>query len=379
MTHIPSIEIFVRHSADCDHQDDARWKRCRCRKHLRWTWDGQQYRQPAKTRSWDGAERAKRELELKYESAQLGKLVQDDKPATVEQAITAFLQDKTGGRAVGSTVAKYKLTLARFQEFCDRQSLYFVREVTLPHLSAWREEWGKYYESVFALRNNQSRVRHFFRYCHNAGMIRDNPAPKLSPIAITDDDFNVDPFSEKEYRAILKAIPKCDDITAANRARVSALMQLQRWAGLSLVDGVLLEKNELIATGDHFRVDTSRRKTGVRVSNVIPSWLGRELLKVKNGNPEFFFQTGAATAKSATSVYDKLYRKVFQRAGIVNGGSHRLRHLFAVSLLEKGVDIRLVSKALGHKNLSVTERHYAKWSTKQQSSLEKALAKAWAS
>jgi integrase len=76
-------------------------------------------------------------------------------------------------------------------------------------------------------------------------------------------------------------------------------------------------------------------------------------------------------------VYDKLYRKVFKKAGIINGGSHRFRHLFAVSLLEKKVDIRLVSKALGHKSLAVTERYYAKWSHQQQSNLERALTKTW--
>jgi site-specific recombinase XerD len=70
---------------------------------------------------------------------------------------------------------------------------------------------------------------------------------------------------------------------------------------------------------------------------------------------------------------------VFQNAGIVNAGSHRFRHLFAVSLLEKGVDIRLVSKALGHKSRAVTERFYASWSRKQQTTLESALTKTWTS
>jgi len=49
---IPSIEIFVRHAAGCRYRDDEGWKRCDCRKHLRWTFDGKQYRRSAKTRSW---------------------------------------------------------------------------------------------------------------------------------------------------------------------------------------------------------------------------------------------------------------------------------------------------------------------------------------
>ena len=150
MPAIPQIDVFVRHSADCDHRDDEHWKRCHCRKHLRWTSDGKQYRKAAKTRSWEGAERAKRELELKYQDAQQGGAVSNDRPSIVEEAIQAFLAEKRGGRSAVGTLAKYKLTLSRLQEFCDRHELRFIREIRLEHLSSWREEWSKYYSSKFA-------------------------------------------------------------------------------------------------------------------------------------------------------------------------------------------------------------------------------------
>lgn len=117
-------------------------------------------------------------------------------------------------------------------------------------------------------------------------------------------------------------------------------------------------------------------KTGTQISNVILEFVAGELLRLET-NSTYFFWSGQSSQKSASSSYDKLYRKLFQKAGTLNGGSHRLRHLFAVSLLENGVDIRLVSKALGHKSVAITERYYAKWSRQQQSNLEKALTKAW--
>ncbi len=52
MPAVPLIEIFVRHNADCERQGDERWKRCNCRKHLRWSCQGKQYRRSAKTRFW---------------------------------------------------------------------------------------------------------------------------------------------------------------------------------------------------------------------------------------------------------------------------------------------------------------------------------------
>jgi HNH endonuclease len=48
---VPSITIFVRHGKDCPYVSDNFYRRCRCRKHLRWTDKGKQMKVSAKTRS----------------------------------------------------------------------------------------------------------------------------------------------------------------------------------------------------------------------------------------------------------------------------------------------------------------------------------------
>jgi integrase len=151
---------------------------------------------------------------------------------------------------------------------------------------------------------------------------------------------------------------------------------ITQWSGLSLVDAVHLAKDELQQTGKTFRVRTQRRKTGAHINSVIPSWLGKELLKVKNGNPTHFFVTGEATVKGAVSTIDKMYRQVFKQAGI-EGTSHMFRHTFSVELLKAGVDIRKVSRALGHSSVTITERYYAKWNKAQQDILDGDLKQAW--
>ena len=95
-------------------------------------------------------------------------------------------------------------------------------------------------------------------------------------------------------KRILAAVGKCG-LQPRNAARVKACIQLQRWSGLSIVDAVCLSKDELVQAGKVFRVRVQRRKTGTHVNNVIPEWLGVELLKVKNGNPHFVFVSGEAT------------------------------------------------------------------------------------
>ena len=161
-------------------------------------------------------------------------------------------------------------------------------------------------------------------------------------------------------------------MTDTNKARIRALVQLQRWSGLSLVDAVCLSKDELKQVGDIFRVVLDRQKTGTHINNVIPAWLGQELLKVKNGNPEYFFWTGLTTPEDAPSYFHKLYRKVFKAAG-VEGSSHHFRHTYAIELLKAGIDIRTVQKALGHSSLGTTEKYYSRWNLAQQDLMDASL------
>src|ERR1700694_3895057 len=57
--------------------------------------------------------------------------------------------------------------------------------------------------------------------------------------------------------------------------------------------------------------------------------------------------------------------------------SHDFRHTFAIEQLKRGVDIRTVSKALGHSSVTVTEKYYGKWCPSQQAILDDALSGAW--
>src|SRR5271169_1252470 len=114
MSTTPVITVFVRHSADCKYAGDEFCKRCHCRKHLRWTHNGKQYRKKAGTRTWAEAEDIKRKLEAQYEG----------KPATAEQeqqtidrAVELFLASKKAQGVDGQVVKKYDRELQRLNAF----------------------------------------------------------------------------------------------------------------------------------------------------------------------------------------------------------------------------------------------------------------------
>lgn len=365
------ITVYKRHSAGCDHQEDRNWKRCDCNVWLAWSKDGKQVKQSAKTRSWEAGQRAAGTLAKQFAD---GLTPSPVNAKTVQQAIDLFLANKRGENLAADSLYRHEHTTADLLAFCNREGIIFVKDITLHNLTSWRNEWTV--KAPQARRSRQEKVRNFFKFCLGSGMIATSPAAQMSAIKVKNDSDAIRAFEPKEYDRVIAAIPRTT-MTDVNKARIKALMQLQRWSGLSLVDAVCLSKEELKQTGDSFSVACDRQKTGTHINNWIPTWLGEELLKVKNGNPEYFFWTGTTTPEDAPSYFQKLYRKVFAASG-VTGSSHDFRHTYAKELLVSGVDIRMVQKALGHSSLQVTERYYSKWDQAQQGVLHETLRDAMA-
>ena len=60
------------------------------------------------------------------------------------------------------------------------------------------------------------------------------------------------------------------------------------------------------------------------------------------------------------------FHRALLDAGIERHRFHDLRHTFATVLLGKGVDVAVVSKALGHSNVSTTADIYSHWTRPMQ-------------
>src|SRR5450631_4334124 len=113
----PVITIFVRHNAGCKYAGDEFTKRCDCKKHLRWTWQGKQFRKKTGARSWAAAEDAKRALE-----AQLtGRVQTADAPECrlLSESIRVFEQNKQAQGLNSHVLSMHKRELKRLLDFYE--------------------------------------------------------------------------------------------------------------------------------------------------------------------------------------------------------------------------------------------------------------------
>jgi site-specific recombinase XerD len=370
---VPSITIYVRHAPDCKYRDDETWKRCDCRKHLRWSFDGRQHRVSAKTRSWSQAEDKKRELEDSFKAGGKPEVIQETRK-TIASAIELFLLErKTAGLSL-SIVKKYDRELGRFKQFFESRSKFFPSEISLETLVQYRGTWDELYPSSLTRQQVQTRLRRFLRFCHNGGWLE--RVPTLS--AITADEPPTMPLSPAEYTKLLAQIPK--EFESAKAARVRALVQLMRHSGLAIRDAVTLQKSEIKKDEKKklVRVVTKRQKTGTHVSVPLPPDVAAEILAVKNGN-EYLFWTGGGLETSAVTNWQHDLRTLFRAAfgKDTNFTPHCLRDTAACSWLTAGIPMEEVSKLLGHTSIKTTEKHYAAWAQARQDRLDTLVVAAW--
>lgn len=371
----PIITIFVRHSLGCPHTGDEFYKRCLCWKHLRWSYQGKQYRKATKQKTWAGAERVKREGELSYEVA--GKPTEPDRPPMVRQAVETFIRDKQGQNLNRSVLGKYRRELSRFIDFCEQRGTFYLAEVGLPDLTEFRLSWEAEYPSSITRQKVQERLRAFFRYALYAGFIHRNPSVAMS--AIKTEQVPTLPLTPEQFKSLLDAIPRIfPDTTKA--ARVRALIRCMRYSGLAIGDTVRLERSNVQhdAGKNLTRIVTSRAKTGVDVSVPIPPDVASELLAVANGNPRYvFWQTGNGQPETAVKDWHGDLHQLFQEAGMPTGHPHQLRDTAAVEWLNAGIPLEEVSKLLGHSSIRTTEKHYAPWVKSRQDRLDSLVVATW--
>jgi integrase/recombinase XerD len=371
---IPSITIFVRHSEDCKYRDDESYKSCRCAKHFRYTHDGKQVRQSARTRFWKTAEETRRKLEASFAADVAAVAIQPETKKTIERAVEQFVTSKRTSGMSAQVLQKYERELGRFESFMAQRSKFLPHEIKLEDLEEFRAGWSEEYPSTLTRGKVQERLRAFLKYCYEDGLIA--RVPRLS--AIKQNVAPTLPLTDHQYRKLLEVIPT---VFSGDKAiRVRALVQFMRYTGLAVMDAVTIERRELQKEHGRYRVTTSRQKTGTHVSVLIPPHVAAEVLNAAklNANPLYiFWNTGTGKKQSAVTNWQHDLREAFRAAGMPEGHPHQLRDTFAVALLSGGMLLEDVSKLLGHTSIKTTEKHYAPWVKARQDRLDVAVRGTW--
>jgi integrase len=183
---------------------------------------------------------------------------------------------------------------------------------------------------------------------------------------------DVEPFSQDEVSRFLASIE--DDrlqalyvVALATGMRQGELLGL-RWVDVDLAEGTVTIRHTMSRIGAGLgepKTEASKRTVRLPASALAVLRRHKADQKVVKLGEGYVFATRTGTALQARNV-SRSYHRALERAGIEHRRFHDLRHTFATLLLGKGVDVAVVSKALGHSNVSTTADVYAHWTRPMQ-------------
>lgn len=153
-------------------------------------------------------------------------------------------------------------------------------------------------------------------------------------------------LSQKEVKSL---------IDAAKDVRQKALLMLTYGSGLRVSEVVKLKPCHIEADRMLVRVEQAKGRKD-RYTLLSQKALDELRIYWKYFTPhQWLFYSRDKNLPMATATAQKIYYRTKKAAKINKGkGIHTLRHCFATHLLEKGIDIYLIKRFLGHKTIQTT-------------------------
>jgi hypothetical protein len=114
-----------------------------------------------------------------------------------ERCNRAILSECQAGNLSEATISKYRVLLEKqLTPFAEKKALRFVDEFTIELLREFRHSWK---DAPLAASKKGERLRAFFRFSHDSGYIKLNPATHLRPPKVKPNEKQ--PFENDEIEA----------------------------------------------------------------------------------------------------------------------------------------------------------------------------------
>ena len=200
-----------------------------------------------------------------------------------------------------------------------------------------------------------SGVRTFYHYLLVDGYVDDDPTELLESPRIGEHLPEV--LTLEEVDRLQQAI----DLSKWEGQRNKAIIEVLYSCGLRVSELVTLKLSDLYLDEQFLRVTGKGQKTRlVPISPVaikqLQLWFfDRNAMSIKPGEEDYVFLNRRGAHLTRTMILIMI-KRLGQEAGIAKTISpHTLRHSFATSLLEGGVDLRSIQAMLGHESIGTTE------------------------
>jgi site-specific recombinase XerD len=266
---------------------------------------------------------------------------------TLSEAHAQFVDHLSSRRRARATIVAYKKDIEQLSSFISNLGKKEVGEVAHDELDAFLKKLASDNYTPKSVSRKINSIKTFFRFLKSSAIISVDPA-----VEIEHPKYEVKPpriLSKLEYRALRDA--------CRGDLRTYAIVELFLQTGLRIGELANLTVSDVKDTELHIAAEEGHAERMVPLNKAAKEALNSYLSVRGNSIPNqalFITKTGKALLiRNIRTAIDRYFRI----AGIENAKVNDLRHTFIAHHLIAGTPITVLSKLVGHKRLSTTEKY----------------------
>ena len=263
---------------------------------------------------------------------------------TAHSQFTEYLESRRRARA---TIVAYGKDIEQVNTFLTNMGKKTIGEVTRDELEAFLKKLASDRYTPKSISRKINSIKTFFRFLKAAGGVTIDPA-----IEIEHPKYEVKPpriLSKIEYRALRDA--------CRGDIRIYAIVELFLQTGIRIGELAALTLSDIKGNELHVAAQEGHAQRNVPLNKAGKDALDHYIAVRNSGAASralFVTKTGRALLiRNIRTAIDRYFRI----AGIEGAKVNDLRHSFIAHHLMAGTSITTLSKLVGHKRLSTTERY----------------------
>ena len=266
----------------------------------------------------------------------------------IKQAITTFKNHLAHQGRASATILAYSKDIEQLANFVAKSEKTNLKEITKEDIDAFKESLSSTNYTTKSISRKINSIKSFFSFIQANGAITENPATNVSH-----PKYDIKPpriLNKIEYRALRDACR--EDL------RMAAIVELLLQTGMRISELANLKIGDLDLNSNQItiRAYESHPERVIPLNQPVKESISRYMEnRPKSGNTNVFI-TKTGNPFLIRNIRSNLDR-YFHIAGIENAKVNDLRHTFIAQQLSSGSPLVYISKLVGHKRLSTTEKY----------------------
>src|SRR5258706_11073755 len=266
----------------------------------------------------------------------------------IKQAVTAFKAHLAEQGRASATILAYSKDIEQLADFVGKSGVKNLNEIIKDNIDSFKANLTENSYTTKSISRKINSIKSFFSYVQANGLITENPS-----LGVSHPKYDIKPpriLNKIEYRALRDACREDVRMAAIVEVLLQTGMRISELANLKIGD---VDQNTNQMT---IRAYESHPERVIPLNPPAKEALLKYLeTRPKSANTSVFI-TKTGNAFLIRNIRSNLDR-YFHAAGIENAKVNDLRHTFIAQQLTSGSPLVYISKLVGHKRLSTTEKY----------------------